>query len=322
MTRASLWIPCLALSFSMLSKANAYPEHEDSAIANRAASPTRLALAYYTGSAKGEIILVDPSGKQLENLTLNPRHTDNYPAWSPRGDKIAFNSHRTGGWAIWIMNADGSDAHRLARISNRTLNPTWSPDGKQIAFFADFGGYWNLGIVDANGKNLRRLTNDKSINRDPCFSPDGKEILFYSSRTGVFDLWTIRPDGTGLRNLTQTEDRHEVAGAWSPDGKRLACYEVPDRADVLDGSVVVMDRQGKNRRSLAPVVGAPGVDYRDVRLTWSPDGEEIVFVSYKGNSKGRLFRVPSDGSGKAKAMASLPGRQLDPCWCPIGVEKR
>ncbi|NJN96594.1 MAG: SH3 domain-containing protein [Anaerolineales bacterium] len=35
------------------------------------------------------------------------------PAWSPNGSQIAFLTDRTGGWEIWVMNADGSDQRPL-----------------------------------------------------------------------------------------------------------------------------------------------------------------------------------------------------------------
>jgi uncharacterized protein YgiM (DUF1202 family) len=35
------------------------------------------------------------------------------PAWSPDGSQIAFLTDREGAWAIWVMNADGSNPHAI-----------------------------------------------------------------------------------------------------------------------------------------------------------------------------------------------------------------
>ena len=46
---------------------------------------------------------------------------DANPAWSPKGDRIAFESNRTGKPEIWVMNADGSDP---VRLTNFDAEPT------------------------------------------------------------------------------------------------------------------------------------------------------------------------------------------------------
>src|SRR5208283_5639736 len=57
------------------------------------------------------------------------------PRWSPDGKKIAFissNPHNTG--ALWIMNSDGSEAHKLplGDISEYT----WSKEDQKIHYIA------------------------------------------------------------------------------------------------------------------------------------------------------------------------------------------
>jgi Tol biopolymer transport system component len=36
------------------------------------------------------------------------------PTWSPDGRSIAFVTNRSGSWALWVMNFDGSSQRQLA----------------------------------------------------------------------------------------------------------------------------------------------------------------------------------------------------------------
>ncbi|MDH4136390.1 MAG: hypothetical protein OEW09_06700, partial [Anaerolineae bacterium] len=49
---------------------------------------------------------------------------DGLPAWSPDGRSIALLSDRDGAWAIWVMNADGSNQRKLFNLDG-TLGPDW-----------------------------------------------------------------------------------------------------------------------------------------------------------------------------------------------------
>jgi Tol biopolymer transport system component len=66
------------------------------------------------------------------------------PVWSPDGSKIAFDSQRAldgsdaaGAGNIWVVNADGSAATPLTKLTvvlAPSSVPVWSPDGSKIAF--------------------------------------------------------------------------------------------------------------------------------------------------------------------------------------------
>jgi Tol biopolymer transport system component len=83
------------------------------------------------GSSAREIWTVPADGGAPTRLTENAVW-DDMPAYSPDGTRIAV--ARDG--AIWVMDADGSDARPLAGqpADSRFFNPTWSPDGTKIAF--------------------------------------------------------------------------------------------------------------------------------------------------------------------------------------------
>lgn len=92
------------------------------------------------------IFVMNADGTAVTRLTDAPGE-DGWPAWSPDGSQIVFSSGRDdcsisqaadcgstgdiGPWGdAWIMNADGSDEHRLSDEFAQFF--AWSPDGEAI----------------------------------------------------------------------------------------------------------------------------------------------------------------------------------------------
>ncbi len=91
------------------------------------------------------------SEKQITNFGR-----DSYdPAWSPKGDWIAFVSTNSGNDEIYRISPDGSVVEQLT--SNQwewDKHPTWSPDGQQIVFFSNRdSGRRQLWTMNADGSN-------------------------------------------------------------------------------------------------------------------------------------------------------------------------
>jgi Tol biopolymer transport system component len=68
-----------------------------------------------------EIFVINVDGSDLTRLTNSPE-PESWPDWSPDGQKIVFDSGRSGDYYIYVMNADGSGLTRLAS----GFEPAWS----------------------------------------------------------------------------------------------------------------------------------------------------------------------------------------------------
>ena len=117
---------------------------------------------------------MNADGSGQRRLTRNGAR-DFAPAWSPDGQKIAFErqrktrcgrSHGCGGasaFEVDVMNADGSGQRRLT--SKAARSHCWSLDGRKIAFISKRDGNREIYVMNADGSGQRILTRSARSSR-------------------------------------------------------------------------------------------------------------------------------------------------------------
>jgi len=224
-------------------------------------------------------------------------------------DDLLYPSNRTGNTSIFLLHPDGSTPAILTRNDHRNTFPACSPDGRRVAFTCDRDGARDIFVMDADGRNLKQLTTDGQANRVPSWSPDGTRLVFSSFRDGNSEIYAIDADGSNPVNLTN-DPAFDGDPAWSPDGKRIA---YTSRSDNQSFRLVVMDANGKNRRTLADLNNAYGYVYP----TWSPDSKQLAYTRLAGSSF-ELFICGADGSAQ-RQLTSLGGLNGLAAWSPDGA---
>jgi TolB protein len=174
------------------------------------------------GRLPGLFTIDSSDGSHVTRLTTNTLGGHDIPGdFSPDGSRIVFlrenPSHGRGTIALFVANADGSDAHRISGWKDHTAccQASWSPDGTRILFA--FGG--RLRTIRPDGTSLKTVKVDSGAQfyflANPTWSPDGTHIAFvmWTSNTGEFDLFTVAADGSDLVQLTDTH-REEGFPDW------------------------------------------------------------------------------------------------------------
>jgi Tol biopolymer transport system component len=264
----------------------------------------RIVFASTRDSLAGEIYTMNADGSGQTRLTSNVAF-DGEPAWSPDGQRIAFQSNREGTFEIYAMGADGSGPTRLTSNSAVDRDPAWSPDGTRIAFMSDRDSLvGEIYAMNADGSGQARLTSNSTPDSEPAWSPDGTRIAFRSYRGGNDEIFVMNADGSGETRLT-SNGAFDGEPAWSPDGQRVAFSS--NRDGNLE--IYVMNADGSGQGNVTNNAAA------DFAPTWSPDGQQIAFQSNRGGNID-VHVMNADGSGQAK-VTSDPAADLTPAWAPL-----
>ena len=94
------------------------------------------------------------------------------PAWSPKGDLIAFTNQQGDSFHIGVMRPDGTEEKMLTE-SFLDEGPSWAPNGRVVMFTrATPGGEGTsrLHSVDVTGRNMRPLDIEGAAS-DPDWGP-------------------------------------------------------------------------------------------------------------------------------------------------------
>jgi TolB protein len=165
-------------------------------------------------------------GTEKRNLTNSPQLSNWAPTWTPDG-RIAFSRASAGGvLELWTMNADGSNASRLA--------PGWceyaapSPDGTQFVCAAAVGGGYDIVVVDAATGERQAITDTPRTEFGPSWSRDGAWIAFSRDLGERWELLVAHPDGTGERSVAS----EGVFSTWEPE--QPARWSGPGGVNVAD----------------------------------------------------------------------------------------
>ena len=108
--------------------------------ADPAISPDGAWIAYVrrwsdpmTDRRYSNIWVVKRDGSGHRPLTSG-KFSEDSPAWSPDGTRLAFTSNRGGSTQLWVRWMDTGDAMAVTNGPQAPSAPAWSPDGTQLAF--------------------------------------------------------------------------------------------------------------------------------------------------------------------------------------------
>jgi Tol biopolymer transport system component len=173
------------------------------------------------GTRDWDIWVMDEDGSHQRLLTAD-EHNNRWPAVSPDGRAVFFESWRGGDNNIWRMGIDGSDLRRLTNGIGDTW-PCCSPDGKWVFYDYLSAGQWVIGKIGYDGGAPVPWTG--KLSHTGAISPDGRLIAGYyweaETQRGLLNVCSI-DGGEPKKTYNLPPEDYNIKLRWTPDGKALS----------------------------------------------------------------------------------------------------
>jgi serine/threonine-protein kinase len=196
-----------------------------------------------------------------------------------------------------------------AELAQPTPAPLTPPqEGKSLFLCSDTEPPQICVLDEADG--VSQVTEDLQFEQvDPAtWSPSGRQIAFSAGSEGAgHDLYVIDADGSDLRQVTSSEPGH-MGAVWSPDGEWIASSRGCD--------LWLVRPDGSEERVLFPAPPETCL----AALAWSPDGQELALMYWRGSLASKVWVINRDGSDPRQFYAFEPPVESGGWvgWSPYG----
>ena len=218
---------------------------------------------------RGEIITVPTKKGDPNNLTQTPGVHEQFPAWSPDGESIAYFSDESGEYALHVKNHLGQGEAKKIPLNGAGFYAYihWSPDSKKVAF-VDNGR--SLHLVDiASGKSTK-------VASDAVYAPGVYRDLFGG--------WAPAGDMVSYTVLTPTNFERAYIYSLAEDKS----YPVSDGLSNVTSPV--FDPKGKYLYMMASTDAGPVVNWFDLSNQDMKTSNSIYLVTLQKATPSPLAR--------------------------------
>ncbi|MBN2010616.1 PD40 domain-containing protein [candidate division KSB1 bacterium] len=260
---------------------------------------------------------------QIIQLT-NSNNNNAYGIYSYDGERIAFQSDRSGNWDIFLMDPDGKHQIQITTNPAHDEMPVFAPNGKVIAFTStrddkehkervDMNR--NIYLMDIAGTVASRIVETGVDDWYPAFTNKNDELLLVSEKDDprevsfeqrLSDIYMKDLSKGTLIRITQNES-DDSAPASSPDGKWIVF--ISNRTGNFQ--IFRMDKLGKVFEQVVEFDGQCGSPH------YSRDGKRIVFSADRNDGNYEIYTISVFGD-KLTQFTNNSAQDGYPSFSPDG----
>ena len=223
--------------------------------------------------------------------------------WSPDGKRIAFYSG--GIWVVPVSPETGRPTGPPKKLIDGNYNTqepvSWSPDSDTFVFCKD-QNLWTYSIQDGSAV---QITDDPVFKKLGGWSPDGKSIVYGH---GDESIYIVPAKGGRPRKLVDIQTGpSQKYPAWAPDGNWIFYQSGQELTFVEQGLYFVRVADGLR-------VDIPLPEGVGSFLSWSPDGEKMLFYSPSYDWSNKLKVVSVFGGASFEPAKALARSDYDHQW--------
>lgn len=212
--------------------------------------------------------------------------------------------------ALWIMPLAGDEPRRIFAPPFGVLDFAPAPDGRWVAAAANRAdGAADLWLVRVDGSGARRITDCAPDScAAPTWSPDGQQVAYErrDSASGEGRIWVYDRRMASSVPLFADESVTGLAPLWSPNGGRLAFY------DVQAGVIRAIDLTTGDSTFIPDQMGEVG--------SFAPDGASMVYADIRPVGRQffpQLWRADLE-TGSVHPLLDEAEDDRMPAWSPDG----
>lgn len=255
-------------------------------------------------------------GAQTELRLTNHPGTDQFPAWSPDGQFIAYYGDQPGLSGLYIVSALGGHERRVTAEEGKFQGIAWLPDGRRLLVSRLFEGSQSSPLTEVSvdtGARRPFTSPPPGIEGDawPTLSRDGKTLAFVRL-TGSDNLACF------MKLASNETPRCWPLGLAWPEG--LAWTE-PSKAIIVSGIRDGGWRLWRYRKEHEAPVALTSGEQEAVSPAISPQGNRLAYVLSRRNTNIWELDVSAQhpvSTDQAKPIDPSNRLDIDPAFSPDG----